>query len=85
METLVTKASCQVEKIKVAEVQVMEEVLLMDEACVKQREKIQSFFREVCHIFVIGVNDIDAARSIPYNLRVTIRIFYCSLTVSANN
>ncbi|CAH3185005.1 unnamed protein product [Porites lobata] len=47
MEALVTKASSQVEKIKAAEVQVMEEVLLMDGACVKQREKIQGFFREL--------------------------------------
>ena len=85
MEALVTKASCQVEKIKVAEDQVAQEVLLTDGACVKQREKIQGFFREVWHIFVIGVNDIDVTRSIPYHLRVTIRIFWCRLTVSANN
>ena len=85
MEALVTKASCQVEKIKVAEAQVVQEVSLTDGACVKQREKIQGFFREVWHIFVIGVNDIDVTRSIPYHLRVTIRIFWCRLTVSANN
>ena len=85
MEALVTKASCQVEKIKVAEAQVVQEVSLTDGACVKQREKIQDFFREVWHIFVIGVNDIDVTRSIPYHLRVTIRIFCCRLTVSANS
>ena len=85
MEALVSKASCQVEKIKVAEAQVVQEVSLTDGACVKQREKIQGFFREVWHIFVIGVNDIDVTRSIPYHLRVTIRIFWCRLTVSANN
>ena len=85
MEALVTKASCQVEKIKGAEVQVSQEVLLTDGACVQQREKIQSFFREVWHIFVIGVSDIDVTRSMPYHLRVTIRIFYFCLTVSANN
>ena len=85
METLVTKASCQVEKIKVAEVQVAQELLLTDGACVKQREKIEGFFREVWLIFVIGVNDNDVTRSILYHLRVTIRIFYSCLTVSANN
>ena len=68
MEALVTKASSQVEKIKVAEAKVMGEVLLMEEARKEQRDKIQSFFREVWHIFVIGVNEIDAARSIPYHL-----------------
>ena len=47
MEGLVTKASGQVEKIKVAEAQVMEEVVLMEEACEEQRDKIQGFFREV--------------------------------------
>ena len=85
MEALVTKASSQVEKIKVAEAKVMGEVLLMEEAREEQRDKIQSFFREVWHIFVIGVNEIDAARSIPYHLRVTIRIIYCRLTVFDNN
>ena len=85
MEALVTKASCQAKKIKAAEDQVMEEAISMDLSCVELREKIQSFFREVWHIFVIGVNEIDAARSIPYHLRVTIRIFYCRLTVFANN
>ena len=68
MEALVTKASCQVEKIKVAKVQVWQEVLLTDGACVQQREKIQSFFRKVWHIFVIGVSDIDVTRSMPYHL-----------------
>ena len=85
MKGLVTKASGQVEKIKVAEAQVMEEVVLMEEAREEQRDKIQGFFREVWHTFVIGVNEIDATRSIPYHLRVTIRIFYCRLTVFANN
>ena len=77
MEALVTKASCQVEKIKVADTQVVEEALLMDKGCEEQREKIQGFFKEVWHIFVFGVNDLDATRSIPYHLRVMIRIFYC--------
>ena len=77
MEALVTKASCQVEKIKVAEAQVEEEVFLMEKGCEEQREKIQGFFREVWHIFVFGVNDLDTTRSIPYHLRVMIRIFYC--------
>ena len=85
MAALVTKASCQAKKIKAAEDQVMEEATSMDLACEEQREKIQGFFREVWHIFVIEVNEIDAARSIPYHLRVTIRIFYCRLTVFANN
>ena len=85
MEALVTKASFQVEKIKVAEAQVAEEVLLMKEGCEEQRETIQSFFREVWHTFVLRVNDIDAARSIPYHLRVMIRIFYRLLIVSANS
>ena len=47
MEALVTKASSQVEKIKVAEAQVVGEVLLMEKAREEQRDKIQSFFREV--------------------------------------
>ena len=77
MEALVTKASCQVEKIKVADTQVVEEALLMGKGCEEQREKIQGFFKEVWHIFVLGVNDLDATRSIPYHLRVMIRNFYC--------
>ena len=77
MEALVTKASCQVEKIKAAEGQVMEKIVVMELGCDVERENIQGFFREVWHIFVIGVNDIDATRSIPYHLRVTIRISYC--------
>ena len=77
MEALVTKVSCQVEKIKVADTQVVEEALLMGKGCEEQREKIQGFFKEVWHIFVLGVNDLDATRSIPYHLRVMIRIFNC--------
>ena len=74
MKGLVTKACGQVENIKVAEAQVMGEVVLMEEAREEQRDKIQGFFREVWHTFVIGVNEIDATTSIPYHLRVTIRI-----------
>ena len=85
MEALVTKASCQVEKINAAKGQVMEKIVVMELGCDVERENIQGFFREVWHIFVIGVNDIDVTRSIPYHLRVTIRIFCCRLTVSANN
>ena len=85
MEALVTKASCQAEKINAAKDQVVNKLVLMEEGCEVQRENIRGFFRKVWHIFVIGVNDIDATRSIPHHLRVTIRIFYCSLTVSANN
>ena len=85
MEALVTKASCQAKKIKAAEDQLMEEAISMDLASIEQREKIQGFFTEVWHIFVIEVNDIDVTRSIPYHLRVTIRIFYCRLTILANN
>ena len=77
MEALVTKASCQVEKIKDGGDQVVAELFFTEVAREEQREKIQCFFREVWHIFVFGVNDIDAARSIPYHLRVTIGIFYC--------
>ena len=85
MEALVTKANCQAEKINAAKDQVVNELVLMEEGFEVQRENIQGFFRKVWHIFVIGVNDIDATRSIPYHLRVTIRISYCCLTVSANN
>ena len=77
MEALVTKASCQAEKINAAKGQVMEKIVVMELGCDVERENIQGFFREVWHIFVIGVNDIDATRSIPYHLRVTIRISYC--------
>ena len=47
MEALVSKASCQTEKINAAERQVMDELVLMEVACKEQREKIQGFFREV--------------------------------------
>ena len=85
MEALVTKASCQAEKINAAKDQVVNKLVLMEEGCEVQRENIRGFFRKVWHIFVIGVNDIDATRSIPYHLRVTIRISCWCLTVSANN
>ena len=85
MEALVTKANCQAEKINAAKDQVVNKLVLMEEGFEVQRENIQGFFRKVWHIFVIGVNDIDVTRSIPYHLRVTIRISYCCLTVSANN
>ena len=55
MEALVSKASCQAEKIYAAEGEVMDELFLMEVACEEQREKIQGFFRKVWHIFVIGV------------------------------
>ena len=55
METIVSKASCQAEKIYAAEGEMMDELFLMEVACEEQREKIQGFFRKVWHIFVIGV------------------------------
>ena len=58
MEALVTKASCQAKKIKAAEDQLMEEAISMDLASIEQREKIQGFFTEVWHIFVIEVNEL---------------------------
>ena len=77
MEALVHKASCQAKKINAARGQVVNKLVLMEVDCEEEREKIQGFFRKVWHIFVIGVNDIDATRSIPYHLRITIRISYC--------
>ena len=47
MGALVSKASCQAEKIYAAEGEVMNELFLMEVACEEQREKIQCFFREV--------------------------------------
>ena len=47
MEALVSKASCQAEKIYAAEGGVMDELFFMEVACEEQREKIQGFFREV--------------------------------------
>ena len=68
MEALVTKANCQAEKINAAKDQVVNKLVLMEEGFEVQRENIQGFFRKVWHIFVIGVNDIDATKSIPYHL-----------------
>ena len=74
MEPLVTKASSQVEKIEAAKDQVMKEVDFMEEAYEERRSEIQSFFREVRHIFVIGSKDREGANSIPKHLRVIISI-----------
>ena len=69
MEALVTKASCQAEKINAAKGQVLNKLDVMKGNCETERGRIQFLFRKVWHIFVIGVNDIDATRSIPYHLR----------------
>ena len=53
MEALVTKASCQVEKIKVAKDLVEKEFDFMEKACRERRVEIERFFREVRHIFLI--------------------------------
>ena len=52
MEWLVTKASCQVEKMKAAKDQVTKEIEFMAEVLEERRDEIQGFFREVRHIFV---------------------------------
>ena len=65
MEALVTKASCQAEKIEAAQYQVMNEVEFMVEACEKRKQEIQGFFREVRQIFVIRSKDREGANSIP--------------------
>ena len=67
METLVTKASSQAEKIKAAEAQVRRANVSMKEACEKQRAELQGFFREVRHVFVIRSND-SIRRSMNYFL-----------------
>ena len=64
MEALVTKASSQVEKVKAAQDQVMEEAEFMVEACEKRQQEIQGFFREVRQIFVIRSKDREGANSI---------------------
>ena len=74
MEPLVTKASSQVEKIVAAKDQVIKEVDFMEKAYEERRSEIQSFFREVRHIFVIGSKDREGANSIPKHLRVIISI-----------
>ena len=53
MEALVTKASCQVEKIKAAKDQVEKELDFIEKACRGRRVEIERFFREVRHIFLI--------------------------------
>ena len=55
MEALVTKASCQADKINTAKDQVVNKLVLMGEVFEVQRENIRGFFRKVWHIFVIGV------------------------------
>ena len=52
MEELVTKASTQVEKIKVAEAQVMKEVVFMEKAYKERHAEIKGFFKEVRHLFL---------------------------------
>ena len=53
MEALVTKASCQVEKIKAAKDQLEKEFDFIEKACIERRVEIECFFREVRHIFLI--------------------------------
>ena len=53
MEALVTKASCQVEKIKAAKDQVEKEFDFIEKACRERRVEIERFFREVKRIFLI--------------------------------
>ena len=62
MEALVTKASSQVEKIKVAEGQVMRASDSMKEARKKRNDEIQEFFQQVRRVFVISSNEIEAAK-----------------------
>ena len=59
MEALVTKASSQVEKIKVAEGQVMRASDSMKEARKKRNDEIQEFFQQVRRVFVISSNEIE--------------------------
>ena len=62
MAALVTKASSQVEKIKVAEGQVMRASESMKEARKKRNDEIQEFFQQVRRVFVISSNEIEAAK-----------------------
>ena len=62
MAALVTKASSQVEKIKVAEGQVMRASESMKEACEERNDEIQEFFQQVRRVFVISSNEIEAAK-----------------------
>ena len=59
MEALVTKASSQVEKVKVAEGQVMRASDSMKEARKKRNDEIQEFFQQVRRVFVISSNEIE--------------------------
>ena len=76
MEALVTKASFQVEKIKVAEAQVIKEVVFMERACEERRAEIKGFFKEVRHIFVIGSKDREGAKIISNYFRILFSIFF---------
>ena len=59
MEALVTKASSQVEKIKVAEGLVMRASDSMKEAGKKRNDEIQEFFQQVRRVFVISSNEVE--------------------------
>ena len=89
MEELVTKASTQVEKIKVAEAQVMKEVVFMEKAYKERHAEIKGFFKEVRHLFYHYIERSRRKRNInqfliTYEFRLAF-LFYAGSYIKKQN
>ena len=65
MEALVTKASSQAKKIKVAEDEVKKAAAFMKKVSDERRAEMQGFFREVRHVFVRRSNEFTQQELFP--------------------
>ena len=89
MKELVTKASTQVEKIKVAEAQVMKEVVFMEKAYKERHAEIKGFFKEVRHLFYHYIERSRRKRNInqfliTYEFRLAF-LFYAGSYIKKQN